>query len=164
MSIRVMSWVWDEAPTSKHSELLVLLCLADHANDDGTGCWPAVRTIARRVRVSERTVQYVLRSLEDRGLIRKGNQAMTAGHRQDRRPTVYDIVLPRGAESAPRQGYGVQPGASRGAELSGYGVQRIAPEPSFEPSRTFNRGASTCPQHLLIEPCRGCAADRLVSE
>jgi hypothetical protein len=162
MSLRATLWVFDEAPTSKHSELLVLLCLADHANDDGTGCWPSVRTLARRSRSSERTVQYTLRSLEEKGLIRKGKQSLTAGHRADRRPTVYDIILPRGADSAPRTPDGVQNRAVRGAELRGYGVQRIAPEPSLNLS--LNRGVETCRTHILPTPCRGCAADRLVVE
>lgn len=159
-----MSWVWDNAPTSKPSELLTLLVLADHANDDGTGCWPSVRTIKRRIRASERTVQYALRDLEAKGIIRKGNQDRTAHHRPDQRPTVYDIVIPPGADIAPGKGNGVQSTTSRGAELGGYGVQRVAPEPSLNHQRTFNRGAATCPQHLLTEPCRGCAADRLVGD
>ena len=60
MSVHVSSWVW------KHSkatgvELLVLLSLADMAHDDGQ-CWPSVRQIAARCRLSERSVQDNLRA------------------------------------------------------------------------------------------------------
>ena len=47
-----MSRVWDET-RFKGTELLVLLCLADHANDDGQ-CWPSYARLAKRARCSRR--------------------------------------------------------------------------------------------------------------
>ena len=35
MSVRLMSWAFHEAPTTRKGDLLVLLVLADHAHDDG---------------------------------------------------------------------------------------------------------------------------------
>lgn len=66
MSIKVTSYVWDNS-TAKDGALLVLLAIADHAHDDGTGAWPTVATLARKSRMSERGVQYSLRKLEEAG-------------------------------------------------------------------------------------------------
>src|SRR3954453_9672531 len=69
MSIHVITHVM------KHSEArlgarLVLLVLADHANADGTGAWPSVKTIAAHARLSERAVRYQLRQLEQDGEVK----------------------------------------------------------------------------------------------
>jgi hypothetical protein len=49
------------------TERLVLLALADCANDEGRECWPSVATLARKCRVDERTVQRVIRRLAEGG-------------------------------------------------------------------------------------------------
>ena len=64
MSIRVMTRVWDvDLPDS---EKLVLLALADCANDEGF-CWPSMATLARKCSKSDRTVQKAVKSLCQRG-------------------------------------------------------------------------------------------------
>jgi len=70
MSIRVMTSVWDDARTQAHGELLVLLALADWANDDGY-CWPTVPALAAKARLSERAVQQILGRLIATGRIRR---------------------------------------------------------------------------------------------
>lgn len=65
MSVRLMSIVWDlDLPPG---EKLVLLALADQANDEGRQCWPAVMTIARKSGQGERTVRRALKDLEAKG-------------------------------------------------------------------------------------------------
>jgi hypothetical protein len=60
-----MSAVWDlDLPPG---EKLVLLALADQANDEGRQCWPAVSTIAKRSGQGERTVRRALHDLEAKG-------------------------------------------------------------------------------------------------
>jgi len=66
MSIKVMTWVWDHSP-AVGTELLMLLAIADHASDNGRDAWPSIKTLARRTRLGERTVQRVLRRLADEG-------------------------------------------------------------------------------------------------
>ena len=66
MSVRCMTWVWDHS-TVGGTERLVLLALADCANDEGRECWPSIATLARKCRVDERTVQRVIRRLAERG-------------------------------------------------------------------------------------------------
>ena len=67
MSVRLMGSVFelDIASTWK----LVLLAMADHARDDGTGCYPSVELLAKKTSQSRRGVQKILRLLEDAGLI-----------------------------------------------------------------------------------------------
>ena len=65
LSVKLMSVVWElDLPPS---EKLVLLALADQANDEGRQCWPSLANIARRSGQNERTVRRALRSLEEKG-------------------------------------------------------------------------------------------------
>lgn len=66
MSIHCLNRVWNES-TVGGSELLVLLAIADHAHDDGSGAWPSKRTIARKAKISERQVTRIIQQLEDKG-------------------------------------------------------------------------------------------------
>ena len=52
-----MSKVWESGPPDK-AEILVLLAIADYCNNDGE-CWPAVSSIARKARMTERGVQKI---------------------------------------------------------------------------------------------------------
>ncbi|MEH6504991.1 MAG: helix-turn-helix domain-containing protein [Sulfitobacter litoralis] len=65
MSIRVMSRIWDEGPR-KQGPLLVMLALADYSSDAGE-CWPSIKAIAEKARMTERGVQRIIRQLEDEG-------------------------------------------------------------------------------------------------
>jgi hypothetical protein len=56
-----MSYVWRNSP-SKGGRLLVLLALADRANDDWI-CWPGVNELSRKSRLSPRHVERVLKEL-----------------------------------------------------------------------------------------------------
>jgi hypothetical protein len=104
MSLKAMLWALNEAPVDDAQTVLVLIGLADNANEDGTGSWPSVQTLAERARCSPRTVQRHLATLKTLHLIREGNQALVAGYRPDRRPVVYDLnlALKRGDNLTPR--------------------------------------------------------------
>lgn len=65
MSIQVMTHVWEHSQ-HKGSELLMLLALSDYADEHGWS-YPSVGRLAKRTRLSERTVQYVLRKLVQSG-------------------------------------------------------------------------------------------------
>lgn len=62
-----MSKVWEDAPYSEGS-LLVLLALADWANDDGL-CWPSISRLAKKARLEDRQTQAILRRLEADGVV-----------------------------------------------------------------------------------------------
>ena len=59
-----MSAVWDA--NIPPSEKLVLLALADCANDEGH-CWPSAATLARKSGQGERTVRRAIQSLVAKG-------------------------------------------------------------------------------------------------
>lgn len=65
MSIRVMSQVWANS-RHKGSALIMLLAIADFADDDGYA-YPAVETLASKSRMSERNTRYVLETLTRSG-------------------------------------------------------------------------------------------------
>ena len=71
-----MSQVW-AARGLGPSEKLVLLALADHADDQGV-CWPGMQGIAEKCGISRRTVIRVVQSLAKKGLVSvfaRGNEA-----------------------------------------------------------------------------------------
>lgn len=128
-----MTRIWEDAPYDKTS-LLILLCLADMANDDGV-CWPSVETIAKKARCSERWVRDVLSELERDGYIGK---EIRSG-----RTTKYHLYYPPIGTLTPE----VQITPEVSAPLShtattpelhrrnpGTGVQPNHKEPSIEPS------------------------------
>jgi hypothetical protein len=76
-----MTLVWDiHLPDS---DKIVLLALADNANDDGV-CWPSIATIARKCSKDERTVQRVITRLKEAGHVsmveRKGTSNLWTVH------------------------------------------------------------------------------------
>lgn len=64
MSVRVMSLVW--ALELPDSQKIVLLALADSANDEGH-CWPGMKSLTAKCSKSERTIQGVIKELVDAG-------------------------------------------------------------------------------------------------
>lgn len=68
MSIRLMTRIWDSGAYSGGT-LLVLLALADFANDDGTRIFPHVETLAKKARLSVRATQLALETLRNDGVL-----------------------------------------------------------------------------------------------
>lgn len=73
MSIKLMTQIWEVGP-QKQGELLVLLAISDHADDDGYA-WPSMARIAKKARMLERSAQRIVRQLEADGwlTIQTGN-------------------------------------------------------------------------------------------
>jgi helix-turn-helix protein len=61
MSIKVSTEIW-EGSKHKSGNLLVLLALADHADDRGTA-WPGIALLARKARLSQRHTRRCLSEL-----------------------------------------------------------------------------------------------------
>lgn len=68
MSIRIMTWVWEHAEAAG-ADLLLMLAIADSADDQGRNAWPSVTDLSRKTRLDERTVQRRLKRLRDQGRI-----------------------------------------------------------------------------------------------
>lgn len=118
-------------PTTK----LILMCLADHANEDDRTCWPAIATIARKCDVSRATVKRRMQQLEQYGLIKRRSRTGDS--------TLY-FILPEGEVQS-------EPGStvSRG---------RVTTEPgggsTAEPQTTMNRKEPS-----LLPDVRDCLED-----
>lgn len=69
MSIRLMTEAWECLQIETASELMVLLVICDHANDQGI-CFPSNETIARRARCSTRSVRRFTAKFQQMGILR----------------------------------------------------------------------------------------------
>lgn len=65
-----MSVVWADASIKTPSELLVMLAIADHANEEGW-CFPSIGRLARMTRMSDRGVQKIIQRLVETGKLRR---------------------------------------------------------------------------------------------
>lgn len=90
MSVSVSAVCWRvQLPAG---EKLVLLCLADFADDDGT-CWPGIELLMERTGMAERTVREHLKRLEAAALLER--------ERRVGQSAVYRIsAVPRPSQSA----------------------------------------------------------------
>lgn len=119
-----MARVWEESSHSG-SDLLMLLAIADFADDDGNA-YPAVSTLARKCRMQPRNARYILQVLQTSGELKIVTNAGPKGANRYR-------VLPQGMQrSAGVQSLaGVQRSAATPAKDCREPLQRIAAEPSL---------------------------------
>lgn len=156
MSIQAMSWALAQRIVTSASGRHVLLCLANYAGEDGRNAFPSVARLCDDTGLSERAVRNNLRDLEELGVIKPGNQAIAAAFisRADRRPTVYDIDLSRGAEDAPRSrtgGTSFQNGGHLVPERGAAGAPDPSLKPSIEPEAAATREADDRLFGLLLD-------------
>jgi len=104
VSFDAMRWTWtvrDLSPSAR----LVLLCLANYANERGE-CWPSHATIVRMTGLARSTVKKWLKELEQARVMQR-----TPGHNTE--TTVYRLPVP-GAGQVGRPGDGLgSPGAGQ---------------------------------------------------
>jgi hypothetical protein len=168
MSIEAISWALNNAPIPSDrrdasSLAIVLVGLANHADPDGRNAFPAVSRLVRYTRLSERSVQYALRALEELELIKPSDPEIVAAYvkRVDRRPKGWDLAVHSGAQTlhpADQDGVqtrprGVQTATRRGAEL--------APEPSLNRPKNHPSREHAPPGARTAKPppvCRQCDA------
>lgn len=136
MAVRVLSQVWDGYPGGG-AELLTLLALADWCDDFGR-CYPSIRSIARKVRLSDKQARRIVHKLEDEGFVKVTGGA--TGGAMSRR---YQIDL--GRLTPPIQGSPPacvpKPLPPVGGDPSHSYGSRTVIEPSVEPSGSAVAGA-----------------------
>jgi len=69
MSVEASKWAWEIDGISA-TQKLVLLCLADHADELGSNCYPGQTRMAKKTKLSRETVNRAVRELKGKGLIR----------------------------------------------------------------------------------------------
>lgn len=77
MSMSAMTWARDQK-VGAASTKLVLLLLADYADDDGH-CWPFIETVAEKAEMGEKSVRRHLNKLEKMGLLRRRRKRRSDG-------------------------------------------------------------------------------------
>lgn len=76
----MQAWVYEHSPATGNDRL-VLLAIADEADDDGTNAYPSVDRIAHKARLNKRTTMRCLERLEaDGGLIVHRPEKRGRGH------------------------------------------------------------------------------------
>ncbi len=69
MSIKHYKHVWSNYPEVKGSHKLVLLALAEFANEESNECWPSIARLSEMTGLKDRQVQNLLRELKTDGYI-----------------------------------------------------------------------------------------------
>lgn len=143
VSIHVLTAVF-AGSSVKGSRRMVLLVLAEHADDNGSRAFPSVQTIARKAGLAERTVQYALRSLEDNGLIEREGFG-------PRGTISYRVLLSRIAPEAPRKdGSGAKYDSPSGATLAPPGATGA---PRDWPTRSRSAARSAAARNGEVPGC-----------
>lgn len=94
MSFDPVLWAMKDAPVANVEEWAILACLAEHADDDGCNAMPSQATIAKRTKTSPATVKRRIADLEQRRIIQRGDQSIAERYPADRRPVVWDLMIP----------------------------------------------------------------------
>lgn len=159
-----MAWVLASAETQSTTEVAVMIGLANHADAYGYHAFPSVPTLARYVKASERTVQRTLTTLEERGLIEQGDDAILSSTRipKNHWPVVWNLRMSSSGmllEHPDLVGSGVTsrgdrltPLDSRGDIHDNLGVTPTSPKPYVrEPSLSYESAfaESEQPNHVV---------------
>ena len=156
-----MTSVWDDLRTQAHSELLVLLALADWANDDGY-CWPTISAVATKARLSERAVQQILGRLTATGRIRRiqgggrgrANRYQVMSARNGATETVNTIHRKENTESeTPKE---MHPLGPKRVNLTTQNGERGAPHTSY--TRQNNSTTTTNGDDLSLDGEKGSSS------
>lgn len=125
MSVRTMARVWAHS-SHAGSELLILLAIADFADDDGNA-YPAVSTLASKCRMSDRNANHILVALRASGELEiRHNEGPRGTNR-------YRIVLndANGVKSAspPKHQKPLKPASPLGPEVAVTPEERVTLKP-----------------------------------
>ncbi len=141
-----MAQVFDESEVTGNDRL-ILLALADEADDDGTGCYPSQDRLSHKARVPKRTVQRCLERLAEAGDIE-----ITPGQRGRGHVTNYVVLIGRqsGAHSASPEK--ARKGAQRRAPLAKtFPTQDPRPDSSsLRSERARADRKSKCPEPFVV--------------
>lgn len=175
MSIEAINWALKHAriPEDRRdssSLAVVLIGLANHADPEGRNAFPSLATLASYTRLTERSVRYALRNLEQLGLIQSADPRIVAAHvqRADRRPNGYDLVMAtvvndgRAGQGQGQPSAGQREGQSATARAANHNATggNACPRTIHKPSRNrpARRGPRLPEPAYLPPPCGRCDA------
>jgi len=158
MSIALMTMARKTAlPTNAK---FVLMALADWADDNGTNCWPSIYELSEYLTCSERTVQRLLRELEQGGWI-----AVVGNHNGGGTSRTYALNVPKmdevsKVEHARREAEKERRRRERKDDASNpflKGCQSVTPD-KLTPVTTATQGVTTTTQGVTTTTLRGDTA------
>jgi len=171
MSVRALTWALDQKTGSPISKL-VLLKLADAANDSDGQCWPSRATIAEECELSFESVKRHIKLLADQGLLEVYHRKLSSVHSSN----LYRLPFKRGVGSdRPQGGVSQTPGVgsdrppnhNKEPELN---LSPIVPEQIYDlyPLKAakpkaiaaIKKALAKYPAKLLLEKTREFAAAR----
>ena len=101
MSVKVLTYVLENS-AQRGNELLTMIVLADHADENGI-CWPSMERVGKLIRADERTARRCIRRLEEAGELRvqKGRGRGNANRYQIAMQKSLDLFSEKGGEMPP---------------------------------------------------------------
>ena len=157
MSIDVMTRVWANSK-QKGSALLLMVSIADYANEKGVA-YPSIETLARKVRMSERNVQLLLRRLEEAGELDIKASAGPSGCNLYRIILDEDNARKGGEKISPPPVKTLHPGGEiqrDGGEIQrAEGVKPSSPDPSVDPP--IDPSENTARAQAPVQPVKAAA-------
>ena len=149
MSIKAITYVLEHSQ-AEHSQRLVLLSLANHADDSGDDSFPSNATIARETRLGESTVRLAIERLKASGEIIE----VGLGPKRTRR---FRVVLDGADSAAPDPADSAVPQDLAPRSIERLTPQNLAPDPADsgpEPSRTVKEPSTTTSSPVGAKPAR----------
>lgn len=147
MSVRTMALVWEH---SRHAgnDLLMLLAIADNANDEGVA-WPSVPMLARKCRMTPRNVNLILAEL------RRGGEITIEQNAGPKGTNLYTIRLPLKESSALKDASALKVSSATPEETFPKPLKKPSDEPSVnhqEPSESVRAAAHTARAPRFAKP------------
>lgn len=104
MSVEAVSWAINKAPVGGNvTARMILVSLADKADEYGRDAWKYTSAIADSIRKSDATVFRTLAWLEEIGVIERGDQRLVDHYPEYARPVVWNLRLDLVQEPIERQ-------------------------------------------------------------
>lgn len=144
MSIKIMSAIF-ESETLGPTERLIMLALADHADDTGR-CYPSMQRLCQRTGLSERAVQTNIKKLQGQGYIK----VVSGGGKG--RPNIY-FVSANPASETPHQKPRFSNTVSDDIQTPHLTTSNPAPD-APEPSRTIIEPSAAARAPAYSQPSR----------
>ena len=145
MSIKLMSQAWDAEIGG--TELLVLLSLADFANDEGE-CFPSLDTIAKKAKIGKSTLKYILKAFEDLGAIERERRYRENGSQTSTRYKILRLDITKEEyQKAYQKARGYTKKEGGGHTVAG-GSHDVATQKNGKNEQIVARGEATLSGHL----------------
>ena len=147
-----MSKLWENGPQNK-TQLLILLALADFANDEGR-CWPSMATIAKKARITDRGARKAVRQLEADGWL----EVRTGSGRH--RCNVYTVnTEPKSGNAKPRTEFPQEPEDQK----QGTEAPKTLNPSSAKPSKTSKETSNSYARDILCAVIKEETADDFIA-